>query len=140
MDTPTYTGGCGCGAVRFVARGAPLRAGLCHCMTCRKAHAGAFNPFVIFRREQVEIEGPLGSWRSSDHYERAFCPTCGSRVHGAELGGEEIELSLGSFDEPGLVEPLYESWVVRREPWLAPLDVPQHARDRPEDWRESGLR
>jgi hypothetical protein len=43
-------GGCACGAVRFAVRGAPVRAGLCHCLTCRKAHAAAFNPFVVYLR------------------------------------------------------------------------------------------
>lgn len=126
-------GGCACGAVRFVARGRPIRVGLCHCMTCRKAHAAAFNPFVVFAREQVEITGELRDWPSSAGYERRFCPMCGSRVAGGDANGSEIELSLGSFDEIGLVEPQYESWIIRRESWLAVLDVPQHACDRPAD-------
>lgn len=121
------TGGCACGAVRFVARGEPLRVGLCHCMTCRKAHASAFNPFVIFRAEQVEITGEIRAWESSPGYRRWFCPACGSRIYGGD--GTEYELSVGGFDEPGLFAPDYESWIVRREPWQPPLKVPQ--------WREN---
>jgi len=47
----------------------------------------------------------------------------------AVLDGE-VELSLGSLDEPGELTPQYESWVIRREPWLPALDVPQFERDR----------
>lgn len=101
-------------------------------MTCRKAHAAAFNPFVIYDRGQVALTGKLQSWRSSPDYERSFCPACGSRIFGGYVGGPEIELSLGSFDAPGLVAPQYESWTIRREPWLAALPVPQNNRDRPE--------
>ena len=137
MENDRPTGGCACGGVRFTTPAQPIRTGLCHCLTCRKAHAAAFNPFVIFARDDVEFDGQLQSWRSSDHYERCFCQRCGSRVYGATIGGDELELSLGSFDEPGRFEPLYESWVVRREPWLAALDIPQHEGDRPEDWRRS---
>jgi hypothetical protein len=137
MDQDRHKGGCACGAVRFETRGEPDRVGLCHCMTCRKAHSAAFNPFVIYPLGQVEIEGELRSWQSSDHYERVFCATCGSRIYGRELDGDELELSLGSFDEPGVFTPMYESWVVRREPWLQPLAAPQHERDRPGDWRQS---
>ncbi len=124
------TGGCACGAVRFTIRGAPVRAGLCHCLTCRKAHAAVFNPFVVYLREQVDIRGKLECWRSSPRFERLFCPACGSRVIGGDVGGAEVEISLGSFDEPGQVTPAYESWVIRREPWLKPLDVPQNPGER----------
>ncbi len=128
---PLHEGGCACGAVRFTVRGEPLRVGLCHCMTCRKAHASAFNPCVIFAADQVEIKGDVASWPSSPGYDLQFCPKCGSRMAGGN--GEEIEVSLGSFDEPGLFEPQYELWVVRREPWLAPLDVPQFTGNRTPD-------
>ncbi len=130
MDTPELLreGGCACGAVRFRTRGEPLRVGLCHCLRCRKAHAAAFNPFAVFRRDQVEVEGDLKPWFSSPAYDDRFCPSCGSRVV-AFLQGE-AEVSLGSFDAPGQWSPQYESWTMRREPWLPVLDVPQFARDR----------
>ena len=125
---PILTGGCACGAVRFRAHGAPKRVGLCHCMTCRKAHAAAFNPFVVFDRERVEITGQLRTWSSSPGYHRRFCGVCGSHVVG-ENGGE-VELSVGSFDEWGALAPDYESWTIRREPWLAALGIPQFEHER----------
>ena len=124
-------GGCGCGAVRFSVRGKPVRAGLCHCLTCRKAHASAFNPFLVFAPDQVDVRGELTEWRSSPKYVRRFCAICGSPVCGGD--GDEIEISLGSFDEPGQFEPEYELWVIRREPWLAALEVPQFTGDHPSD-------
>jgi hypothetical protein len=128
-----HSGGCACGAVRFTARGEPLRFGLCHCMTCRKAHAAAFNPFLVFRSEQVDLTGELHGWRSSEGWERRFCPRCGSRVMGFDPrgSGEEVEIALGSFDDTGWALPQYESWIIRREPWLLPLAVPQYEGDRP---------
>ena len=124
------TGGCACGAVRFTAQGGPLRTGLCHCTTCRKAHAAAFNPFTVFRRDQISLTGALQVWRSSPGYERHFCPACGSRVVGFDLERDEAELSFGSFDETGWALPQYETWIIRREPWLLPLSIPQHDGDR----------
>lgn len=131
QDQQQREGGCACGAVRFRVEGAPKRVGLCHCMTCRKAHSSAFNPFVVFDRSKVQLTGELSSWRSSAAYDRQFCPRCGSRVIGFDDGGEEVELSLGSFDVVGEFAPAYESWVVRREPWLKALNVPQHPGNRP---------
>src|SRR5712672_4877383 len=96
-----FSGGCACGKVRFTVIAMPKRVGLCHCMTCRKAHGAAFNPFVVFAKEDVAIQGALHGWESSPGYLRQFCPSCGSRV--SAINGTEIELSLGSFDSPGLI-------------------------------------
>ena len=105
-----------------------MRAGLCHCMTCRKAHASAFNPFLVFDDEQVEIEGEMKGWESSPGYVRWFCPRCGSRVVGGMEGEQEI--SLGSFDEPGQFTPQYESWLVRKEPWMPQVADSQFQQNR----------
>ena len=129
MEDVVRNGGCACGAVRWQARGEPRRVGLCHCMDCRKAHGATFNPFVVYAREQVTIEGTPTPWRSSAEYVRWFCGTCGSRVFGEQPG--EYELSLGGFDEVGVLAPQYENWCLRREPWLPDLGIPQHDRDRP---------
>lgn len=129
MTDDSLSGGCACGAVRFAAQGRPERVGLCHCMTCRKAHAAACNPFVVYRRERVEIVGELQDWASTPTYVRSFCPTCGSRIAGVIADSGEIELSIGGFDAVGAFAPQYENWVVRREPWLAALDVPQNQGD-----------
>jgi hypothetical protein len=127
---PTRTGGCACGAVRFTTHGEPERVGLCHCMTCRRAHAATNNPFVVYRTEKVEIDGALQGWESSPGYVRWFCPTCGSRLFGGDIQAGEYELSIGSFDHPGEFAPQYESWIIRREPWLAPIDGPQFEQNR----------
>ncbi|MDR6624525.1 GFA family protein [Caulobacter segnis] len=131
--TKTRSGGCACGAIRFETRDRPKRGGLCHCMTCRKAHASAFNPFLVFDPGDVTVTGAASAWESSPGYVRYFCPACGSRVFAKNSGQDgrvEYEVSLGSYDEVGWFEPQYESWTLRREPWLAPLETPQFVRDR----------
>ncbi len=47
------TGGCRCGAVRMVARGAPDRVGICHCLDCRKFHGALFHASAIFPQDAV---------------------------------------------------------------------------------------
>lgn len=127
-----HHGGCACGAVRFTVSGAPKRGGLCHCMTCRKAHAAAFNPFLVYDPDAVRVDGAVTPWESSPGYTRFFCGRCGSRVYADNQaqGHRELELSLGSFDAPGGFVPQYESWTIRREPWLVALDAPQFPRGR----------
>jgi hypothetical protein len=135
-DQSRLMGGCACGNARFSVSGPPIRAGLCHCLTCRKAHAGAFNPFLVFTPDQVTVEGALATWESSPGYRRHFCGRCGSRVlaeNFSQNGEAEYEISLGSFDDTGIFTPQYESWIARREPWLSPLNVPQFEGNRQGD-------
>lgn len=107
----SYSGGCLCGAVRFTARGAPLRVGICHCLDCRKFHGALFHASAIFPEEAVEVAGPV------ERYEgRAFCPRCGSSVY--SQSGDEMEMNLGSLDTPDQLRPSYELWTIRRESWL----------------------
>lgn len=120
----TYRGGCLCGEVRFTASGRPDRVGICHCLDCRKHHGALFYAAAIYPEESVQIEG-----EARDYAGRFFCPRCGSSVF-ARSGGE-IELHLGSLDEPDQLTPTYENWTIRREAWLPPFPLAAHfERDR----------
>ena len=110
------TGGCLCGDIRVVASGRPYRVGICHCLDCRKHHGALFHSSAIFAADAVALEGKQQEYRG-----RYFCPRCGSSVFARS--GDEVELYLGSLDEPGQLVPTYESWTIRREPWLPPLPV-----------------
>lgn len=117
-------GGCLCGAVRLLARGAPLRVGLCHCLDCRKHHGAPFYAAAAFPPEAVEITGETRDWRG-----RHFCPRCGSSVFARSEG--EVEVHLGALDAPDRLVPTYELWTCRRESWLPPLPgAAQFERDR----------
>ena len=128
--SPARTGGCECGRVRFTATGEPWRVGLCHCLTCRKRHGAPFNAFAVYPREAVAFTGPdrqpislsqMGCFATSEKGRRYFCRECGSPTASDEIGGDEVELFLGSFDEPDRFAPTYESFTPRRERWLAGL-------------------
>jgi hypothetical protein len=138
MAGDQHHGGCACGAVRFVAEGEPHRVGLCHCLTCRKWHGAPFGAFAIFPADRVTVSGgELGVFRSSEKGRRHFCRECGSPVLSRDEGSDEVELLLGSLDEPGTWVPTYEAWVPRREPWLP--ELPSVERRYPKD-RTGGQR
>ena len=105
------TGGCQCGKVRVVARGEPDRVGVCHCLDCRKHHGALFFAAAIYTKEAVTVEG-----ETRDYKGRHFCPECGSSVFAVSEG--EVEVHLGTFDEPDQFTPDYELWTRRREAWL----------------------
>ncbi|MBV9538011.1 MAG: GFA family protein [Acidisphaera sp.] len=126
-------GGCNCGRVRFVLRGEPIRAGVCHCLTCRKETGGPFMAFLVFDRDAVTIRGETRSWiAATDH--RHFCADCGSRLFGTHDSDREVEIRLGALDDaPSGSQPAYELWTPRREHWLTPVaGATQHPGNRPQ--------
>ncbi len=119
-----FSGGCLCGKVRIVASGRPYRVGLCHCLDCRKHHGALFHASAIFPQDAVAIEG-----ETHDYLGRHFCPHCGSSVFARS--GDEIEVNLGSLDEPDQLRPTYELFTSFRESWLPPFPLKkQYFRDR----------
>ena len=109
MTAETNEGGCRCGAVRFVARGAPRLVANCHCRDCRKATGAAFATFVDFGRDQVTFNQPPKSFSPSAGAERLFCERCGSSI--AFLGDaspDEINIHIGAFDQPEIFRPTEE--------------------------------
>jgi hypothetical protein len=129
-------GGCACGKVRFEARGAPYRVGVCHCLTCRKAHGAPFNFYAIFPPEAVAVEGEVIAFASSENVRRYACRACGAQIYSTYGRDDELYLYPGSFDVPGLFAPTYELWTMRREPWLPefPSVIHRYEKSRPK-WR-----
>ena len=126
------SGGCLCGAVRFVARGEPYRVGICHCLDCRKHHGAPFNASAIYPEAAVTVSGKTSSYEG-----RHFCPRCGSSVFAQSA--DEVELHLGAFDAPDQFHPRYELWTIRREGWLPDFAGMKHyRRDRETTGRSEG--
>ena len=118
------TGGCLCGKVRLVASGKPDRVGVCHCMDCRKHHGAVFHASAVYPADAVIVEGKPAQYEG-----RFFCSRCGSSVYSVSEG--EIEVHLGTLDEPDRMRPSYELWTIRRETWLPPFPVSERfERDR----------
>jgi hypothetical protein len=114
----TRTASCNCGAVRIEARGQPVRVGLCHCTTCRKAGGAPFTANAIWRGQDVTIQGDTRSWKDTT-VSRHFCPSCGSALFGVSDGTGEIAIGLGALDVvPTGLAPTYELWAGHREKWF----------------------
>ena len=118
MPDTIHRGGCACGKIRFEARGEPFRVGICHCLTCRKAHGAPFGYYAVFHPAAVSLKGDMIEFASSGKGRRYACRACGSPVSASYGRADEVYLYPGSFDEPGLFQPTYELWTCRREPWL----------------------
>ena len=110
------SGGCLCGAVRYIVRGEPYRYGICHCADCRKESGSVFVVYAHWRTKDAEVTGPVTTYKG-----RSFCPTCGSRLF--DIHATDLEIRIGSLDEAptSLGVPRLEGWIKRRERWLQPV-------------------
>lgn len=123
----TYQGGCLCGAVRYRTASAPINARVCHCRLCQKAIGASFNARVLFRADEVTVEGAVDYVHTSADLKRGFCPRCGTTLFSRRLSNDTIGVTSGSLDDPSLFKPQMHIYVASKQPWLVIDDgLPQH--------------
>jgi hypothetical protein len=125
-DTPQqqqYEGGCLCGAVRFVASGAPKGVYWCHCQSCRRHSGAPVSVFVAYDRGAYTItQGEIAKLDTTPgRTRRGFCPRCGSTLTCESLRGpltSETHFHVGAFDEAARLAPTRHVFPEEQLPWL----------------------
>ncbi len=126
MTTPSHSGGCQCGAVRFAATQL-LDAGYCHCRMCQKAFGGPGAALISVPIASLKwTRGKPAEFRSSPIVARGFCKRCGTPLYMQEDGWSIIEMALCTFDDPSaLPAPDHRVGVESKLPWFDTLhDLP----------------
>lgn len=122
-----YEGGCLCKAVRYRADATPVNERVCHCRLCQKAIGAAFNARVLFRIDDVTIEGPLATVNSSPDLKRGYCPQCGTTLFSIREAAGIMGATSGSLDDPSLFKPEMHMWMASKQPWVRLDDgLPQY--------------
>jgi len=118
-----HAGGCLCGAIRYRMLGAPTSTNICYCTQCQKQSGAPMPAFASCRTEQLElVAGTPASYRSSERAVRQFCAACGSTLFWREDDGREVDVFLGTFDEPSrLPAPTHAIWAAHRVGWVPDL-------------------
>ncbi len=122
----TMTGGCQCGRVRYLARIAGDDAYLCHCRMCQRATGGVSIAFKNAKRAEVIWDREPDRYASSPIAQRGFCRECGTPLtFEYNEGSENIDLTIGSFDEPGRFRPTTQFGIEsRHDAWLDTRNLP----------------
>lgn len=113
------SGGCQCGRVRYRAQIDPDQAYLCHCRMCQRATGGVSIAFVGVPRKHVVWESGPDWYASSPIAKRPFCRECGTPLGFAFNQGENMDITVGSLDDPYGIEPhwhfasekIHEAWL-----------------------------
>ena len=103
---PALHGGCLCGAVRYEATPDHRNGYYCHCRMCQLAFGNTRAAYFNLRKSEVRwLNGPPTYYASSKIARRAFCGRCGTPFSFEFLDSQNMDLSVGSLDEPGLLKP-----------------------------------
>ncbi len=100
-------GGCQCGALRYEIQGKLGEASICHCRMCQKAF-GSWGAALVKVPLQyfTWTRGLPATFKSSSIVERGFCAACGTPMFMHETGDSNIELAIGTLDNPNAIAPL----------------------------------
>ncbi len=114
------TGGCQCGRVRYEVGIDDDEAYLCHCRMCQRATGGVSIAFKNVKKAQLRWLGAEPDWyRSSPIAQRPFCSKCGTPLGFAFPDSENMDLTVGTFDDPARFRPtshfgaesIHEAWI-----------------------------
>ncbi|HXH53670.1 MAG TPA: GFA family protein [Sphingomicrobium sp.] len=131
-----WTGGCMCGAVRYMLLSDAFDCGWCHCRTCQLS-SGA--PAMVFASVAAgDLHWTAGgeavrTVKSSSFGHRAFCGRCGTPLYmRVDHQPETIDFSVATLDDPSLIAPQFHIFWGSRVAWFDPGDdLPRHDQFRP---------
>lgn len=118
------TGGCLCGAVRYVLKSEPRTSAICHCTHCQKQSGSLFSINFFVNEADYEQRGQTMVFEdkgdSGQPSYRHFCGHCGSPVitKVAMMPGQVI-VKAGTLDSlDGIQPPQTEIYTDRAAGWL----------------------
>lgn len=132
MSDAILSGGCLCGAVRYEARGTSRKIVNCHCSMCRRHSGAAFLTYAAYPTDRVHFtRGTPGEYRSSPDVTRSHCTVCGSPLtYVSDTNPHTVWLTVGSFDNPNVIEPTAHWYAASKLNWL-------HLDDALPQWQDS---
>ena len=135
--TPSYSGGCLCGKVRYQVTAEPELTLFCHCTQCQKESGSPFSVEVIVPKTAVTVEGEMSSIDAStdsgNRVTRKFCGVCGSPIlieFEREDYRDTVCIKAGSLDDASWLQPQVHCFTVTKQPWVhISDDLPQFEGD-----------
>jgi hypothetical protein len=111
-------GGCLCGAIRYKIN-LVFDAVYCHCSMCRKSGGAPVVAWAIVKTENFHlIQGFTLDYASSEQGFRCFCPVCGSLLLYRHQESNYLGVTIGTLDNPELVEPQVHLFADGQLKWL----------------------
>ncbi|TCP32871.1 GFA family protein [Sphingomonas sp. BK235] len=125
------TGGCQCGSVRYAVLVEDDHAYLCHCRMCQRATGGVFAALKQVSRAALRWTTREPDRRASSPIaQRGFCRDCGTPLTYEGTGADQLDLTVGSFDDAGRLRPTGHFGVESRHAaWRDTAGLPEKRTD-----------
>lgn len=138
------TGGCQCGRIRYEAEIETYEAYLCHCRYCQRATGGVSIAFKNLPKAVVRWSREPDWYASSPIARRPFCSNCGTPLGFAFPDSANMDLTVGSFDDPSRFFPKHNFGIEsRHDAWSDTSALPGQRCDEYEAlnkrWKEAGV-
>ncbi|WP_106639228.1 GFA family protein [Allosphingosinicella vermicomposti] len=105
--TQNMTGGCMCGKIRYTASIENDEAYLCHCRMCQRASGNVSLAMKNAKKADVSWKREPDYYQSSPIARRGFCSTCGTSLTFEFPDSENMDLIVGTFDDPSRFRPFH---------------------------------
>lgn len=131
--TAPFSGGCACGAIRYVCSQPPLAMLNCHCLDCQRSSGAPFASGFIVGSSDIEIRGTPQTYAlrasSGGIATRSFCAQCGSPLfaHG-DKHPSFMSVRFSTLDDTSRFQPTLDIWTASAQTWTC-LDqaIPHYA-------------
>lgn len=131
-----WTGGCQCGAVRYVLCALPLTLYACHCKECQLQSSSAFGLSMRVPSNSLEIKGitkiATRADPSSPPVSGIFCPNCGTRLIHKREGRDTVNVKAGTLDDTHWIVPIGHLWTRSAQAGFLPQPGPLVYETQPE--------
>jgi hypothetical protein len=116
------SGGCACGAIRFICTSAPVAMLNCHCKDCQLSSGAPFASGVVVLSADLKVTGTLATHSargsSGQPTMRSFCSACGTPLFTqGESNPTFTSVRFPALDEPAEFRPALDIWTSSAQPW-----------------------
>ena len=120
LPSPPFTGGCHCGAVRYVYAARPLALNACHCGDCKKFTGATHSEVLIGDRAAFSFTGAVERYRKRGDSGREIdvvrCAKCGARSWHDPVTAPYVFIQAGGLDDNSWFLPTGHIWVEKAAP------------------------
>lgn len=123
-------GGCACGRIRYIANVQTDDAYLCHCRMCQRATGSISVAFKNIGKAEVRWQQQPEYYASSPIARRPYCKECGTSLGFEYPDSENMDLTIGSFDNPERFHPVHHFGAESmHRAWINTEGLPEYRTD-----------